>query len=118
MNHKQIDEFINNLRTRLINHRHVIVEGRYFETNPDACYDKIEIELYSETPTEIPRVATVWEDGSINKYDWRDLTGIRQDNIKVVYNYCPIKLSTIKPIKLLKEVIEVFQLNHVSTIEE
>ncbi len=68
--------------------------------------------------THIPQVITVWEDGQTMSTAWNDIPARRLNSIETVYRYCPIKLSTIFPWKLRLEVIKVFQLNHVSTIEE
>jgi len=118
LTHEQIDRFINDLRTRLINHRHVVVEGTHFNINPEQRYDKIEIELYKDEPTHIPYVRIVFENGQTISTSWKDMPAELYGGIKAIYRYCPIKLSTIKPLSLLKEVAEVFQLNHVNTIEE
>ena len=68
--------------------------------------------------THIPQVITVWEDGQTMSTAWNDIPARRLNDIEAVYRYCPIKLSTIKPLKLFQEVAKVFELNHVSTIEE
>lgn len=118
MNHEQIDRFINDLRIRLINHRHVVVEGKHFETQTGQWFNKIEIELYKDEPTKIPQVITVWADGQTTSSAWNDLTARRLNEIEAVYRYCPIQLNTIVPRHLFLEVVRIFQLNHVSTIEE
>lgn len=68
--------------------------------------------------SHIPSVTIVWEDGSVSSEHWKDITGLTHEGLKPVYKYCPIKLNTIVPGYLLLEVMRVFQLNHVSTIEE
>jgi len=68
--------------------------------------------------THIPQVITVWEDGQTMSTAWNDIPARRLNSIEAVYRYCPIKLSTIKPLKLFQEVVIIFELNHVSTIEE
>lgn len=114
MNHEEIDNFINELRTRLINERHVVVEGRYFNKNPQSAYDKIEIELYNDKPTEIPQVLIVWENGETSRAPWNDITDVRHDGVKSVYKYCPIELGQIVPPRLRNEVYRVFQHHQVS----
>lgn len=118
MNHEQINQFIEELRVRLINNRHVVVESVHFDKNPELAHDKIEIELYKDKPTKIPQITTVWEDGQTMSTAWNDIPARRLNSIEAVYRYCPIKLSTIKPWQLFQEVVKVFELNHVSTIEE
>jgi len=68
--------------------------------------------------THIPQVITVWEDGQTMSTAWNDIPARRLNDIEAVYRYCPIKLSTIKPFELFQKVAKVFELNHVSTIEE
>ncbi len=68
--------------------------------------------------THIPQVITVWEDGQTMSTAWNDIPARRLNSIEAAYRYCPIKLSTIKPFELFQKVAKVFELNHVSTIEE
>ena len=118
MNHEQTDDFIRNLRTRLLNERHVVVERRHFSKNPGQSYDKIEIELYKNTPTHIPYVVIVWENGDTSRLPWNDITDVRHDGVKSIYKYCPIRLNTIEPAnsQLAHRVLAMH--HQVSTIEE
>lgn len=68
--------------------------------------------------SHIPLVTIVWEDGSVSSEHWKDITELTHEGLKPVYKYCPIKLNTIVPRHLFLEVVRIFQLNHVSTIEE
>lgn len=116
MTHEQIDRFINDLRTRLINHRHVVVESYHYNKNPEQRYDKIEIELYKDEPTVIPLVTIVWEDGSVSSENWKDITGLTHEGLKPVYKYCPIELGKIVPPSLRNEAYKMFAHNHVNLL--